>query len=409
MEESFISVQARVSKAFIQQTIEAQLKGILGQQGLSLDLPQGTLLIENVDNVKYQVSNQDIVVAADIAVEYNNEEAINVVGQGTIHLVVFMAYEIKPDFTLSTETKLQEHTWIEKPSLKIGKLKIPSKAALNLLISRFDEEFGEKIDAVIAQKVDLQNIVTEQLSRFENPIPNNFDLNIHLAVKPANLLFNIREKGGHYLLTVHTSFVAEFNWEKRAKTKIFSELPHIQEFDGQSVPSEIYVPVKVNYDVLVAMLNEQFAQVTVMEEDLKVSDIQLAYKNNMCHVSANIAGTVSGTLGAQLVPRLDTDKQKLHLEQLKYEIKSSSFLVKAAVFLFKGKIDQKIDQFSTIDLNAISSKIKADLNSKLKQIVVEGVNFKVRLDDLEVGKLAFFESFCMAQVKVKANGQLAVS
>ena len=409
MEESFISAQARVSKAFIQETIEAQLRGILGQDGLALDLPQGALLIEHVDNVKYQVSNQDIVVAADIEVEYNNEEAINVVGQGTIHLVVFMAYEIKPDFTLSTETKLKEHTWIEKPSLKIGRLKIPSKAALDLLISRFDEEFGKKIDAAIAQKVDLQKIVTQQLAKFENPIPNNFDQNIHLTVKPSNLLFNIQEQGGHYLLTVHTSFGAEVNWEKRANTKIFSELPHIQEFDGRSMPSEIYVPVKVNYDVLAAMLNEQFAQIKVMEEDLKVSQIQLAYRKNVCHVSANIAGTVSGALSAQLVPRLDADKQTLHLEQLQYEIQSSSFLVKAAVFLFKGKIDQKIDQFSTIDLNPIFDKLKSDLNSKLKQIVLEGVKFKVRLDDLEVSHLAFFESFCMAQVKVKANGQLAVS
>jgi hypothetical protein len=157
------------------------------------------------------------------------------------------------------------------------------------------------------------------------------------------------------------------------------------------------------------MLNEQFAQVKVMEEDLKLSDIQLAYRNNACHVSAKIAGTVSGALSAQLVPRLDADKQVLHLEQLKYEIQSSSFLVKAAVFLFKGKIDQKIDQFSTIDLNPIFDKIKSDLNTKLKQIAIEGVAFKVRLEDLELSNLAFFESFCMAQVKVKANGQLAVA
>ncbi len=409
MEESFISAQARVSKAFIQQTIEEQLRNMLGKEGLSLELPQGTLLIEHVDNVKYQVSNYDVVVAADIAVEYNNEEAIHVVGQGTIQLVIAMSYEIKPDFSLSTETKLQEHSWIEKPSLKIGRLKIPSKAALDLLIKSFDEEFGKKIDALIAEKVDLQNIVTEQLAKFENPIPNNFDDNIHLSVEPANLLFNIQEKGGHYLLTVHTSFGAEVNWEKRANTKIFSELPHIQEFDGRSMPSEIQVPVKVNYDVLVAMLNEQFAQVTVMEEELKVSNIQLAHKNNLLHVSADIAGTVSGSLSAQLVPRLDAATQKVHLEQLQYEIQSSSFLVKAAVYLFKGKINKQIDKFSTVELQPIFGKIKADLNSKLKALALEGVGFKVKLDEIEVHNLAFFESFCMAQVKVMANGQLAVA
>ena len=406
MEVSYISVQARVSQAFIQKTIEKQLKSILGGNGLSIDLPQGNLLIENVDNVQYQVSNNDIVVAADIEVEYNNEETINVLGQAMIHLVIHMAYAIKPDFTLSTETKLQEYNWIEKPTLKIGRLKIPSKGALDLLIKGFDQKLGKQIDELIAQKVDLQKIVTSQLAKFENPIPNNYDPNIHLSIKPDNLLFNIAEKGGHYGLTVHTSFGAEVNWDKRANTKIFSELPHIQEFDGHSTPSEINVPVKIGYDLLMAMLSKQFAQVKIMEEDLKISNLQLEYRRSLLHVSADIEGTVSGALSAHLVPRLDKAYQKIHLDQLKYEIKSSNFLVKAAVFLFKGKIDKQIDKFSTVDLRPIFDKIIKDLNDKLSKIAVEGLIFDVNMDKIEITNLAFFESYMMAHVKVVADGQV---
>ena len=407
MEESFISIQAKVSQALIQKTIETQLKTILGSDGLSIDLPQGNLLIENVDNFQYQVSNNDITVAADIEIEYNSEEKINVLGQATIHLVVHVAYEIRPDFTLRTQTKLQEHTWIEKPSLRIGKLKIPSKGALDLLIKGFDQKLGKEIDELIAQKVDLQKIVTQQLSKFENPIPNNFDRNIHLSVQPENLLFNIKEKGGHYGLTVHTSFKSEINWEKRSITKIFSELPHIQEFDGQTSNSEIKIPIKVDYDMLVAMLSEQFAQVKVMDEDLQISNMQMKYSNGLMHVSAKIKGNVSGDLKAQLIPRLDASFQKVYLDQLNYEIKSSNFLVKAAVFLFKGKIDKQIDKFSTIDLRPIFKKIIEDLNTKLNEISLEGLLFDVKMNQIELTNLALFESFLMAHVKLKADGQLS--
>ena len=165
-----------------------------------------------------------------------------------------------------------------------------------MLIKGFDQKLGKEIDELIAQKVDLQKIVTQQLSKFENPIPNNFDRNIHLSVQPENLLFNIKEKGEHYGLTVHTSFKSEINWEKRSITKIFSELPHIQEFDGQTSNSEIKIPIKVDYDMLVAMLSEQFAQVKVMDEDLQISNMQMKYSNGLMHVSAKIKGNVSGCL-----------------------------------------------------------------------------------------------------------------
>lgn len=407
MEESFISVQAKVSQALIQKTIETQLKSILGQDGLSVDLPQGNLLIENVDNVQYQVSNKDILVAADLEVEYNNEETINVLGEATIQLVIHMTYEVKPDFTLRTETKLQEYKWIEKPSLKIGRLKIPSKGALNLLIKGFDQKLGKQIDTLISEKVDLQKIVTTQLAKFENPIPNNFDKNIHLSIRPDNLLFNIAENGGHYGLTIHTTFGAEVNWEKRAATKIFSELPHIQEFDGRSTPSEVQLPIKVDYALLVDVLGKQFAHVKVMDEDLQLSDLKLGYQRSLLHISANISGSVSGALQAHLVPRLDHVNQRIHLDQLKYEIKSSNFLVKAAVFLFKGKIDQQIDKFSTIELKPIFDKIIRDLNEKLSKISIKGLQFDVKMDKIKITNLAFFESFLKAEVKVIADGQVA--
>ena len=168
MGESYISIQAKISKAFIHKTIEKQLKSILGSNGLSIDLPQGNLLIENVDNVQYEVSNQDVLLSADIEVEYNKEEGINLVGQATIHLVVCIMYVIKPDFTFQTLTTLKEYNWIEKPSLKIGKLKIPSKAALDVLIKSFDQKLGKQLDEMIANKIDLQKIVTEQLAKFQN-------------------------------------------------------------------------------------------------------------------------------------------------------------------------------------------------------------------------------------------------
>lgn len=405
MNKSHISVQAKVSKAFLQLAIEKELQRILGSNGLEIKLPQGSLLIENIENVQYQVSNQDIQLAANVEVEYNKEEGINIEGQAIIHLVFNLSYEIMSNFTLKTQTKLQDHSWVEKPNLKIGKLNIPSKAALNLLINSFDDQLGKEIDGIIAKKLDLQKLVTAQLSKIENPIPNPLDSNIHLFIGPNDLLFHIKEQELDYALTIHTSFDAEAKWEQRVPQKVFSALPSIQEFDGSATVSKLNLPVKVMFAPLAAMLTRRFATVNVLEMKLQVKSIKLHYDSYL-HIDAEVGGEFEGTLHAVTKPRLDSATQVLHLEELKYELKTSSFLVRAAAFLFKGKIDKKLDQFSSVALKPIFKTLIKDLNLISEDFTIEGIDFDIRLDNIVLNDFALASDHLIASVEVQANGQI---
>ena len=166
------------------------------------------------------------------------------------------------------------------------------------------------------------------------------------------------------------------------------------------------VPVKVDYELLTDMLGKQFAKIRVMEEDLEIKDIGIHYDKERMHVSANIKGSVSGVLNAQFLPRLDAASQKLFLDQLNYDIKSSSFLVKAAVFLFKGKIDKQLEKFSIIDLKPICSKMIKDLNTKLSEITLEGLTFDLKMNNIELTDLSLFENHFMSHITIKADGRI---
>ena len=405
MEKSHVSVQARLSKAFLQKTIEKEMQGLIGANGIILELPQGKLLIERIDNIKYIVSSQDIQLAAEIEVEYNKEEGIPVEGQATIQLLFNIAYTIQPDFTLSTSTRLASHEWIEKPNVKVGKLSIPSKGALNLLINSFDEKLGRQIDNIIGKKLDLRKVVTTQLTRLENPIPNPIDKNIHLFINPDNLLFNIAEGENDYALSVHTTFDAEVKWELQKSQKIFSSLPHIEEYDGTATMSQINVPVKVDFEALSKMLVKQFSQVEVIGRNIQVKAIDLSYTGSL-NIRAQIEGDLSGNLNARAKPRLDVSSQTLFFDNLEYDLSTSNILVKAATFLFKGEIDKRIDQFSHVPLKPIFRPLIKNLNSKLEEFTIEGLDFRINMDSLEVVKLDLKPDHLLAYAVIKANQTL---
>jgi len=406
MEKSYISLEAKLSKAFIEKTIERELRTLIGKEGLQIQLPQGELLIENIDNVRYNVSSKDIKLSADVEVEYNKEEGINVLGQAIIHLDFRIDYVIQSDFTLKTKTHLTNHEWVEKPTIKFGKLRIPTKAALNLMINSFDTEVGNQIDSIIAKKLDLQKIVTDQLTKLENPIPNPLDKNIHLYIDPQTLLFNIAEQEKDYRLAIHTTFDASVQWEHVPVEKIFSSLPYIEEYYGETKDSKLFIPIKVNYEALTNMLVRQFAKVEVLGRQLQIKDIRLHYTDRL-NIKAIIEGDYSGTLEAHTKPRLDVASQTLYLDDFDYELSTKNFLVKAAVFLFKGEIDKRLDQFTKVPLQPIIKPLIAKLNDKLDEFDIEGLEFQLELNHLELHKLELQKDSLIADAEIAANQLVA--
>jgi len=407
MDKSQISVQATVLKSFLQHSIEKELQGVLGTNGLSLKLPQGVLLIERIENIQYNVSGHEIQIAADVEVEYNKEEGVIIAGQAIIHLVFILEYKIASNLTLETVTKLKEHSWIEKPTIKVAKLTIPSAAALNILINSFDEKLGKRIDEVIAAKLDLQKLVTAQLAKAENPLPNPVDnKNIHLFIRPDELLFSIEEREVDYSLSIYTSFDAKAKWEVLPTQKMFSALPNIKEYDGTITPSTLKVPVKIMFSCLVERLKKQFASVELMGRNLNITELKIWFDQRL-YIEANISGDITGTLTANAKLRLDVESQVLYLDNLEYDLATSNFLVKAATFLFKGEINKKIDQFTSVPLKPLLNPLMRGLNEKLKEFNLEGINFEMSLDSINVTELTLVSDCIITQVEINANGQLA--
>ncbi len=402
MNKSQISVQAKLSKEFLQKTIEKELQSLIGENGIKLDLNQGELHIEAIENIRYIVSSRDIQLSADIEVDYHKDTLLDVAGHAIIRLIFNIDYKISTDFKLSTKIRLTNHEWLEKPSVKVGRLSIPTKGALDLLINTFEDTFGKKIDAIIEEKLDLQKLVTMQLSRLDNPIPNPLDKNIHLFINPDNLLFNITEEEVDYSLSIKTDFDAKLEWEAQSNQSIFSALPKVEEYDGDTEMSILNIPIKVNFDALSDMLKQQFAKVTILGRALQVSDIKLNFDGRL-KIRATIEGDVSGILEADAIPRLDLDLQTLHLDDLRYDIITKNFLVKAATFLAKSEINKRLDEFSSIRLQPIITPLLADLNMKLGEFKIEGLDFALQLDSLEFHKLALLPDHFMTDVQIKAN------
>jgi len=208
-----------------------------------------------------------------------------------------------------------------------------------------------------------------------------------------------------YNLAVHTSFDGSIKWEKISNQKIFSALPHIEEYDGTASDSQLNVPVKVNYDAMSQMLVRQFSTVKVVGRTLHIKNIKLNHTDRLL-INADIEGDFSGKLKAEAKLRLDQSTQTLYLDDLEYDLTTSNFLVKAAVFVFKGEIDKHLDKFSTIALQPIFRPLISNLNQKLKGFDIQGLDFTLRLDSLKAIDLQMEADHLNANFEIKANQTL---
>ena len=90
-----------------------------------------------------------------------------------------------------------------------------------------------------------------------------------------------------------------------------------------------------------------------------------------------------------------------------YDLAPDSFLLKAAVFLLKGEIDKRIEQFTKLPLQEIIQPVIENLNKKLVEFDLDGLEFVLKIDSLLIQKLEMRAGYMQAEAELKANQALA--
>lgn len=172
-----------------------------------------------------------------------------------------------------------------------------------------------------------------------------------------------------------------------------SQGPHLVSANG-SGGFTVYLDVAVQYASFSRIVNAYIAgkrfdvSEGLLARHVVVKDVTIAGTiNGEFLLKVDFTGSFNGTVYFNGKPAFNADSNTLAVQNLDYNLRTNSFLLKTAKWLFAGKIEAELKKVALIDLSSYFVTARKSLNAYLNQEWTKGIKGSGTIQDLRLDSL----------------------
>lgn len=330
---------------------------------------------------------------------------------GAVTLNFITNFTIQPDWTLKTETVLDDYNWIKKPKLDLGFIQLPIEAVANRLVDRSRTKIAAIIDAQIRENFILKDYVSEAWNRLQQPIPASIENQLWVKMEPKSIGMTSLEKTDSLVsttLVIQTLAQASIG-ERPAETELIP-LPAFVATDQSKGDFSINLFTDIPLDSLRTLVKKNIVGETYQSgnRSVTVKDLEIYGQDNKLIVNTILSGDYNGSIYMIGTPFFNEKKNQLEIDDLKYEMTSKNFIQKSMGWLFQNKIEKTIEATMRYPLEENMNEYKAILNRALTNYpITPGIILEGNMKDLSIGQTYVSEEFI--HVVIRSDGQLELT
>lgn len=355
--------------------------------------------------LKFDVTQIEI---ADISIEYEKLTAVVPmsikckIGSGLLEdeisgnasLIVSIKYHITKDFDIIHHTTIREINWHDDVYIKIANTNLEFNKLTTLLTQHIDAFYSARVDKNIRLLSDVRpyilTILKRSLDRFNIFRQSNLCPELHVKSVWAR---NFYQMGDCTVLSLWVNGEAAIEDRQSFLPKDFEFLGYA-DHDLEPV---FDIKFSASYETLIPLIKNLIETLDFGGQPAKVKNLTINVTKTH-QISLSLSQPIEGSVIITLLPFFDERTQKLTLEDIKVEVKPSSFIYKMATPLVQNLIKSGIysifplalDDFLHHKLLESSSKMDSNnsniifQNSKIKQLIFtdKGIISLIQLYDL---------------------------
>ena len=299
------------------------------------------------------------------------------------------------DYKLDSKTKLRNVKALSPCIVSVFEYDATTTLKEEITIALQDLE--TEIDAEIS-KVDLKPELSETWDYFTKPTDlEGYDF-LHMNPKSVSVS-PIVFKGD----------TAYFNAIIEAKPTILtnpsrknpSSLPNLSEYENRE-GFDITMDIFSTYDSLSAILtnNVKGEKIILKKNEIEFSQITIhGASDRKLHLKVDFTGDKKGTLYLTGTPTFDRETQNIKFDDIVFDVKTKSALLKSAKWLFDKKITSAIREASQVDLSPYLDSLTQELNNSINGEVSDGVFMKGKIESIQIDLIHPMENQLFFRVK----------
>jgi hypothetical protein len=335
----------------------------------------------------------------------NDTREINL--NGTITLVSDVKLS---NWKMSTNSKIEDFTWSESPSILVAGKKIPITYIINPTLSIFKSKISKKIDEAIESSCDFKPYVLDVLEKVSTPFLTSELYQTWFKLIPVEVYVTDAVLGKNKI---------NMDLGLKCNMQTMVGLKPKNTFDKTAILFKpvTKVPDKVTANIAAISTYESASKIITSNfqgkefasgsRKIVVQNVAMWQKDGKIIIALDMTGSINGTIYLSGIPNYNAITKEIYFDQMDYVLSTKGLLTKTANWLLQGVILKKIQENCRYSIKENLEEGKKSLLPYLNNYSpMKGVFINGTLNDFEFEKVEITDKAMIAFIT--ATGKMNV-
>lgn len=308
--------------------------------------------------------------------------------EGELALNFKTSFSINPDWSLSTETVVEYHEWLNRPVLKTGIGDISVETIANLVLNRSKKTLSKSLDQYVSQQINLRPYVQETWEAIQKPILLDETYRMWSKTTPLSIGITPLSTYNNTLQTkIAVECLNEVSFGEKPTFRENSTLPNLSLLTEAPDDFQMRFATDVPFAEAERLAkNMMVGQVFESgKKKVKVEDLVLWGNNDRIVVNTKLSGSFNGQIYFIGRPEFNALKNQIEVKDLDFQVDTRNFLLRSASWIFQGPIKKKMAASMTFPLEQNIASIKNSVQQALSSYPIQpGITLYGALDSVAV-------------------------
>jgi len=310
--------------------------------------------------------------------------------EGAIDIHLKTIVNLSKNWELITKTDVENYTWIQKPTLKMGFMDIPITYFVDKIIKGNKSDINKKIDESLKEYVPMKTYAQNIWTSVQNPIDISTNgYQAWIKTVPQQIYTTpIIGYQGKISTTIGVKCQMEiFMGKAPSVCKTEKKLPQLTMYARTDDNYAINILADIPYYVIDSvakgvMVGQRFGE---GKKSVVVDSIDIFGQNDKLIVGLDVSGFINGTIFLESVPYYDPATYSIRVRDVDYKLKTKNILAKIVNLFYKKGMKKKLEEELVFSLKDEYYLVKDMTRSELFNMeVVKNVKLDGFINDMNV-------------------------
>ncbi len=413
-QNSTINIPLRINVLEMERSINEQLQGVIYEDTDPDDGDNLALKVEKKDRISFGVSGKDLQYKVPMSLWFKYKAGITYL-TGTAELAIQFrtAFDIRPDWSVQTQTQIEHYEWIRKPKLQVGAIQIPLGFIGDVVLKNSQKTITSSIDRLAKAQFNLRSRMEDAWKRMFEPELISPEYKTWLLINPRIITMTPLQMGPE-------AITATIMVESKPRLKIGQipeaipppPLPPFKYGVASHQDFIIYLNAEVPYEEAERIAREQLNGETFTSgnRSVTVEDVELYGKGSTLIVNTELSGSFKGNVYFEGRPFFNLQRNSIDVSDLNFTLETQNFLHKTAGWLLKSNLKRTIQENLDFLLDYNIKELEAELQKQLNHYQVsQNIYLQGRLEQIQIQNAYMAPEAIRVHVGLRGNVEVFIN